>query len=628
MKPFQFSLVLAAMLAAISPLAAQEQNSEVIQVSPDMFLRWYGHSGRTYFVQISDPNDHLRKWIWAPIIETGNDEDISYEVDGTADKGFFRLWFTDEPTADPDGGDFDEDGLSNLAEVLTHQTNPLKSDTDGDGLLDGWEVANSLDPNDDGTTNVNNGGSGDPDNDGLTNAEEQDLATDPNDADSDDDGITDGGENDQGTDPNDPEDTPDAEWFILTDDLDQDEVKTRNRTVTIPAGQSRVIAVLVASDEYDYYTDPETANDFNDTLEWDIQPSQGDDLQGSIDVNARDTQWDEAAAEGRTAQGLSPVHVETGMTLTAPDDAALTVEIELSATNIGDGALPSTVMVAILPIEVRIRQDQGYTGPHGSKSLYQEPRPENGLIKGEVFALWDNEDPSGANEEAYVTIGGDLGSFIDDEALPANSVKWEAPAHTDVFDEREFRVDWGSTGQKEVKLKLFDKTILVHITVPDVGSIGINNPLLLADLAAQELLLIRDKGIEVRDAVDAKYGTTGGTGGARQDAIRHSTWNAVIGNLLGLQKALLASTANEYTGKVDAAAISSNAVMDLNNNYEGALRGHLQFGQTLTTQQLMDQMEALYDAGNALIKWIPDTNTVNDHHGMLRWSTGEKLFND
>ena len=346
--------ILVAANATVSLAAAQEQNSEVIQVSPDMFLRWYGHAGRTYFVQISDPNDHLRKWIWAPIIETGNDEDISYEVDGTADKGFFRLWFTDEPTADPDGGDFDGDGLSNLAEVLTHQTNPLKSDTDGDGLLDGWEIANSLDPNDDGSTNVNNGGSGDPDNDGLTNSEEQDLGADPNDADSDDDGITDGGENDQGTDPNDSEDTPDAEWFILTGDLDQDEVKTRKRTVTIPAGQSRVIAVLVVSDEYDYYTDPETANDFNDTLEWDIQPSQGDELQGSIDVNARDTQWDEAAAEGRTAQGFSPVHLETGMTATAPDDAALTVEIELSATNIGDGAKPSTVMVALLPVDIAV----------------------------------------------------------------------------------------------------------------------------------------------------------------------------------------------------------------------------------------------------------------------------------
>jgi hypothetical protein len=626
MRSVLASLTLAVSLAAVCPLVAQDQNSELIPVGADKFLRWYGHADRTYFVQISDPNAHLRKWIWAPIIETGNDENISYEVDGTADKGFFRLWFTDQPTADPDGGDFDGDGLSNLAEVTIHQTNPLKADTDGDGLLDGWEVANSLDPNDDGTTNVNNGGSGDPDNDGLTNSEEQGFGTDPNDADSDDDGITDGGEADQGTDPNDPDDTPDAEWFILTGDLGEDEVKTRSRTVTIPAGESRVIAVVVASDEYPDFTGDQS--EFNDTLQWSVRPSGGQPIAGSLDVNSRHDEWEAAELEGREAQGFNPAHFESWNTVTAEDSSSLSVEIDLSATNVGDGILPSTVMVALLPIEVRVRQDQGYTGPHGSKSLYQEPRPENGLIKGEVFALWDNENPPGANEEAYITISGELGDLIDNGDLPENSIKWEAPAHTDAFDESEFRVEWGATGQKEVKLTLLDKTILVHFTVPDVGSIGISNPLLLADLAAQELLLIRNKGIEVRDAVDAKYGTTGGTGGARQDAIRHSTWNAVIGNLLGQQKALLASTANEYTGKVDAAAISSNAVMDLNNNYEGALRGHLQFGQNLTIQQLMDQMEALYDAGNALIKWIPDTNTVNDHHGMLRWSTGERLFNE
>jgi hypothetical protein len=624
MRTFRFHLV--ALLVALSPLAAQEQNSELNPVGTDKFLRWYGHSGLTYFVQVSDPNDHLRKWVWAPIIETGNDEDISYEVDGTADKGFFRLWFTNEPTTDPDGDDFDGDGLSNLAEITTHQTNPLKSDTDGDGLSDGWEVANSLDPNDDGTINVDNGGSGDPDKDGLTNTKEQELGTNPNDADSDDDGITDGGENDQGTDPNDPEDTPDAEWFILTGDLDENDVKTRSRTVTIPAGESRVIAVVVASDEYPDWTGDQS--EFNDTLTWSIRPAGGFVIAGSIDVNSRHSEWETAELEGREAQGFYPAHFESWDTVTAGDSSSLNVEIDLSATNVGDGILPSTVMVALLPIEVRVRQNQGYTGPHGSASLYQQPRPENGLIKGEVFALWDNEDDPDANEEAYITIGGELGSLIDYGDLPENSIKWEAPDHTNTFDESEFRVEWGTTGQKEVTLTLLDKTILVHFTVPDVGSIGISSPLLLADLALQELLLIRDKGIEVRDAVDLKYGTTGGTGGARQDAIRHSTWNAVIGNLLGQQKALLASTANEYTGKVDAAAISSNAVMDINNNFEGALRGHLQFGQSLTIQQLMDQMEALYDAGNALIKWIPDTNTVNSHHGMLRWSTGERLFNE
>ena len=66
--------ILVAATATVSVAVAQEQNSEIIEVSPDMFLRWYGRAGRTYFVQISDPNDHISKWIWAPIIETGNDE--------------------------------------------------------------------------------------------------------------------------------------------------------------------------------------------------------------------------------------------------------------------------------------------------------------------------------------------------------------------------------------------------------------------------------------------------------------------------------------------------------------------------------------------------------------------------
>ena len=183
--------ILAATIAAVSPAVAQEQNSEIIRVDPDMFLRWYGHDDRTYFIQVSDPNDHLRKWAWAPIIEMGNDEDISYEVDGTADKGFFRLWFSDQQTTDPDGDDFDYDGLSNWDEVSMHQTNPLKWDSDDDGLPDNWEIQHGLDPNDNGSTDPANGANGDPDGDGLTNEFEYWYYADPNFADTDGDGLND-----------------------------------------------------------------------------------------------------------------------------------------------------------------------------------------------------------------------------------------------------------------------------------------------------------------------------------------------------------------------------------------------------------------------------------------------------
>jgi hypothetical protein len=407
--------ILAAATASVSPTVAQEQNSEIIQVSPDMFLRWHGHAYRTYFVQISDPNDHLRKWIWAPIIETGSDENISYEVDGTADKGFFRLWFSDQATTDPDGDDFDRDGLTNLDEVTLYQTNPLDSDTDGDGLLDGWEVANSLDPNDDGTTNVNNGGSGDPDNDGLTNAEEQDLGTDPSDGDSDDDGITDGGENDQGTDPNDPEDTPDAEWFILTGDLEVDVTRTRSRTVSIPAGQKCLIVVAVASEEYPDWTGDES--EFNDTLSWNVTPAGGQALTGSLDVNSRHGQWEDAELEGVEIQGFSPAHVEAYRTYTAPAETSSSIPMELSATNIGDGALPSTVMVGVFPLKI-----------------VQHNMPNVGVAA-------NSTDLGGAREEEEVGVGGQ--AYITGEpAIPqlrvdfrgapeAVSVEWRLDIRTE-----------------------------------------------------------------------------------------------------------------------------------------------------------------------------------------------------
>lgn len=185
------AFLFAGLLTTASPLLADEHDLEVITVGSDKFLRWHGQADRTYFIQVSDPNDHLRRWTWAPIIESGNDEDISYEVDGTADKGFFRLWFSDQFTNDPDGDDFDYDGLSNWDEVNTHQTNPLKWDSDDDGLPDWWEIEHGLDPNDDGTTDADSGANGDPDGDGLINLYEYWYCADPNLADTDGDGLND-----------------------------------------------------------------------------------------------------------------------------------------------------------------------------------------------------------------------------------------------------------------------------------------------------------------------------------------------------------------------------------------------------------------------------------------------------
>jgi len=113
--------------------------------------------------------------------------------------------------------DTDGDGLSDLLESTQYGTDPELADTDYDGMSDGWEVANGLNPLDNGESedliqdpsqtqetsdaNIENetdswpdpeqGPNGDPDHDGLTNQAEQELGTDPQRSDTDNDNLND-----------------------------------------------------------------------------------------------------------------------------------------------------------------------------------------------------------------------------------------------------------------------------------------------------------------------------------------------------------------------------------------------------------------------------------------------------
>jgi phosphatidate phosphatase APP1 len=99
-------------------------------------------------------------------------------------------------TADPDGDELSttREWKHNVARGLTDPADweealdPTTSDTDGDGLPDGWEVRQGLDPLDPEDGNL------DPDGDGLTNGQEFEAGTDPETADTDGDGLSDGEE--------------------------------------------------------------------------------------------------------------------------------------------------------------------------------------------------------------------------------------------------------------------------------------------------------------------------------------------------------------------------------------------------------------------------------------------------
>ncbi|MCK5562039.1 MAG: hypothetical protein KAJ51_15675 [Thermoplasmata archaeon] len=80
-------------------------------------------------------------------------------------------------------------------------TNPNNRDSDGDTLPDDWEIKYNLNPNDNGTIKTNHGEEGDPDSDNLLNKDEYKYGTSPIESDSDGDGMPDGWEVENGLEP-------------------------------------------------------------------------------------------------------------------------------------------------------------------------------------------------------------------------------------------------------------------------------------------------------------------------------------------------------------------------------------------------------------------------------------------
>jgi hypothetical protein len=117
-----------------------------------------------------------------PVIGADNVE-FRFYLDTTS-SGHADGWYVDDVVVTADY-DADDDGLTNDVEINETGTDPADADSDHDGMPDGWEVDNGLDP-------VVDDADGDADNDGLTNGEEYQNGADPSNPDTDGDGLLDG----------------------------------------------------------------------------------------------------------------------------------------------------------------------------------------------------------------------------------------------------------------------------------------------------------------------------------------------------------------------------------------------------------------------------------------------------
>jgi hypothetical protein len=329
----------------------------------------------------------------SPILADSDDDGLNDDVE-TGTGTFVDLTNTG---TDPLDSDTDDDGLLDGAEdasgtfVDENQagSDPFDDDTDDDGFSDGYEGTNGLNPNDDGTIDVNNGPAGDPDSDESTNQAEFDLGTDPQNDDTDEDGLLDGYENNTGiwvsetqtgTDPLDPD---------SDDDTLLDGVETNDGDF-VDADATGTDPLAHDSDSDGYFdeqelrantdpTDPSSQPAFFTPLGFWSFDDQGAAITADLSPNGNDG----SVIGGATyVEGHSGLPGDFAIDLDGVDDAVTTA---MSLNNIGEFTMAGWIRFPI---------DQGdRSGLFGQNDIL-----EFGFTTASNVHLWSN--PGGALDTA------------------------------------------------------------------------------------------------------------------------------------------------------------------------------------------------------------------------------------
>lgn len=162
------------LLCSIIPTFSQQTPPSLHVTTPFAWdADWAGEPERIYFAQWSAD---LQTWTFLSTMKFG-EAMHGIGASMTGGKGFLRLkYYDDSGISDLDAAkaaDFDSDGISNWDEVNLYGTDPTNPDTDGDGLLDGFEIAHGINALDNGSIDPSDGAGGLFQGGGLTNAQAQ-----------------------------------------------------------------------------------------------------------------------------------------------------------------------------------------------------------------------------------------------------------------------------------------------------------------------------------------------------------------------------------------------------------------------------------------------------------------------